>query len=107
MLTYFATFGSGHPLENHYVGIVAESEEQARHAMFKTFADKWAFLYQANAPEGGLREQESRFKLTPALFLSVVPHSYKNEPLILAVDREHFETAYGIDSRYSSRRAAI
>lgn len=47
---YYATFGSGHPFQDHYQPVVAESMEEARAIMFRAFGDKWGFVYDNKSP---------------------------------------------------------
>lgn len=45
MKTYYFTFGYGHPLGGFVQRVFAPCEAKAREAMFRAYADRWAFCY--------------------------------------------------------------
>jgi hypothetical protein len=106
MLTYIATFGAGHPMKNQYIGIIAENAEAARFAMFKTFGQKWGFIYEANDPEHGVRVQEARWGIKPSGFLVAGHDSYHREPQIRTADQDEFELAMRIETKFGGNGEA-
>lgn len=72
MPKFFATFGSGHPLANRVIGIHAESEDDARKGMFRTFGDKWASIYDWD----DFSRQGEAYGLIPIFFMKAEPGDY-------------------------------
>lgn len=71
ILSWFFTFGHGHPLQNCYVGVIAPNAEAARVAMFRTFRDSWGFQYETNDTETGLAHQVQEYGLQPVFHFAV------------------------------------
>lgn len=69
-VSWFFTFGHGHPLANCYVGVIAPHSNAAREAMFRTFKGAWAFQYETNDPDNGLMQQIESYSIQPVFHLS-------------------------------------
>lgn len=88
--TWFFTFGAGHPLHKHFVGIKANDPGMARYAMIHVFGKNWAFQYDANDPINGLYQQQFEWKLQPLVFLEVVKYDHHTEPTIKAITEKQY-----------------
>lgn len=80
MKAFFMTFGQSHPLKNKYVGIIAPTYEHARAGAFRTFGEKFAFIYEALDLTHGLESQVMNYGISPAFHFRSVVDEYETEP---------------------------
>ena len=90
MKAFFMTFPQSHPLKNKYVGIIAPSYTQAREGAFRTFGEKFAFIYEANDITHGLEKQVMDCGISPVFHFRSVMADYEAVPDTDFIDESLF-----------------
>ena len=89
MSVYYFTFMNKQATKDHYVKIIADSNDLARQCMFDHFGDKWMTDYR-DTPENPFSDQIKEYGLSMLLSITVIDHGhgsveYKRTPVECAV----------------------
>jgi hypothetical protein len=87
---FMDTFGTGHPLAKHVVGIRALISAVARDAMFGTFGEKWCTVYPWNDSERGFAKQSADYGLTVIFCMTVTLYPHDNHVTARWLDEQRF-----------------